>query len=54
LKVELGVNTVKNLQGWNLRNLEVMSYPGKNHGISGGKTREQLFTMITNFIRENL
>ncbi|MBU2444628.1 MAG: S9 family peptidase [Bacteroidetes bacterium] len=36
------------------KQFQVMFYPGKNHGISGGKTREQLFTMITNFIRENL
>jgi dipeptidyl-peptidase-4 len=31
-----------------------MFYPGKDHGISGGKTRLQLFTLITNFIKENL
>ncbi len=36
------------------KQFQVMFYPGKNHGIYGGKTREQLFTMITNFIRENL
>ena len=29
-------------------------YPDKNHGIYGGKTRIQLFTKITNFIKENL
>jgi dipeptidyl-peptidase-4 len=29
-------------------------YPDKNHGIYGGKTRVQLFTKMTNFIKENL
>jgi dipeptidyl-peptidase-4 len=29
-------------------------YPDKNHGIYGGKTRIQLFTKMTNFIKENL
>ncbi|HEU4788129.1 MAG TPA: S9 family peptidase [Flavobacterium sp.] len=29
-------------------------YPDKSHGISGGKTRIQLFTKMTNFIKENL
>ncbi len=29
-------------------------YPDKNHGISGGNTRLQLFTKMTNFIKENL
>ncbi|HEX9979571.1 MAG TPA: S9 family peptidase [Flavobacterium sp.] len=29
-------------------------YPDKNHGIFGGKTRIQLYTKMTNFIRENL
>jgi dipeptidyl-peptidase-4 len=36
------------------KQFQVMFYPGKNHGIYGGKTREQLFTLITNFIREKL
>ncbi len=36
------------------KQFQVMFYPGKNHGISGGKTRLQLFTLITNFIKENL
>jgi dipeptidyl-peptidase-4 len=31
-----------------------MVYPGRNHGIFGGKTRLHLFTLATNFIRENL
>jgi dipeptidyl-peptidase-4 len=29
-------------------------YPDKNHGIYGGKTRIQLFTKMTNFIKDNL
>ncbi len=29
-------------------------YPDKNHGIFGGNTRLQLFTKMTNFIKENL
>lgn len=36
------------------KQFSLMFYPGKNHGIYGGKTREQLFTLITNFIKENL
>ncbi len=29
-------------------------YPDKNHGIYGGKTRLQLYSKMTNFIKENL
>ncbi|WP_177762917.1 S9 family peptidase [Flavobacterium sp. I3-2] len=29
-------------------------YPDKNHGIYGGKTREQLYTKMTEYIKENL
>lgn len=29
-------------------------YPNKNHGIYGGNTRLHLFTLMTNFILENL
>lgn len=29
-------------------------YPDKNHGIYGGKTREQLYTKMTDYIKENL
>ena len=32
----------------------LMVYPGKNHGISGGKTTYHLFRMISEFILENL
>lgn len=31
-----------------------MYYPDKNHGILGGNTRLHLYTMMTNFIKENL
>lgn len=30
------------------------SYPDKNHGIYGGNTRFHLYTLMTNFIKENL
>ena len=29
-------------------------YPDKNHGISGGKTRIQLFNKLTNFVKDKL
>jgi dipeptidyl-peptidase-4 len=29
-------------------------YPDRNHGISGGNTRLHLYTMMTNFLKENL
>lgn len=29
-------------------------YPDKNHGITGGKTRIQLYTKMTNFVKEKL
>jgi dipeptidyl-peptidase-4 len=29
-------------------------YPDKNHGIYGGNTRLHLYTLMTNFIKENL
>ena len=38
----------------NNKQFEFMAYPDKNHGIYGGKTRLQLFTKITDFIRQNL
>lgn len=31
-----------------------MAYPNKNHGIYGGNTRLHLYTLMTNFILENL
>lgn len=36
------------------KQFQTMYYPEKDHGIYGGKTREQLYTMMTNFILENL
>ncbi len=36
------------------KQFEFMAYPGRNHGIYGGSTRLHLFTMITDFIGENL
>lgn len=36
------------------KQFQVMFYPGKDHGIAGGRTRLQLFTLITNFIKQNL
>ncbi len=33
---------------------QTMYYPGRNHSIYGGNTRVHLFTLITNFILENL
>lgn len=36
------------------KQFQVMFYPGKDHGIGGGKTRLQLFTLITDFIKQNL
>ena len=36
------------------RQFQTMFYPEKDHGIAGGKTRQHLFNMITNFILENL
>jgi len=31
-----------------------MTYPGRDHGISGGGTRLHLFTMMTDFVRDKL
>ncbi len=36
------------------KQFELMIYPGRNHGIFGGNTRMHLFTMITEFFRDNL
>ena len=33
---------------------DMMIYPGRNHGIYGGKTRIHLFTMLTRYVAENL
>jgi dipeptidyl-peptidase-4 len=34
--------------------LDFMMYPGKNHGIFGGKTRLHLFTKATEYLKANL
>lgn len=36
------------------KQFDMMIYPGKDHGIAGGLTRLHLFTMISNFIVDNL
>ena len=36
------------------KQFELFIYPNKNHGISGGNTRNHLFEMITDFLKENL
>lgn len=36
------------------KQFDMMIYPGKDHGIFGGLTRLHLFTMISNFIVNNL
>ncbi len=36
------------------KQFDFMMYPGRNHGIYGGKTRLHLFTMMTEFIRDAL
>ena len=36
------------------KQFEMMIYPDKNHGIYGGNTRLQLYTLMTNYIKNNL
>ncbi len=36
------------------KDFDWLIYPDKNHGIYGGKTREQLYTKMTNYILEKL
>ena len=36
------------------KQFDFMSYPDKNHSISGGKTRMHLFSLMTNYIEEHL
>ncbi len=36
------------------KQFDMMMYPDKNHGIYGGKTRIQLYTLMTNYILKNL
>ncbi len=36
------------------KQFEVFIYPNKNHGIYGGNTRNHLFNMMLNYLKENL
>jgi dipeptidyl-peptidase-4 len=36
------------------KQFDFMMYPGRNHGIYGGITRLHLFTMVTDYLEENL
>jgi len=36
------------------KQFDVMVYPDKNHGIRGGNTTMHLYTLMTNYIKENL
>lgn len=38
----------------NNKQFDLMAYPDRNHGISGGGARLHLYTMMTNFVIENL
>ena len=36
------------------KQFELFNYPDKNHGIYGGNTRLHLYTLMTNFLNDNL
>ena len=36
------------------RQFSLMVYPNRNHSISGGNTRQHLFTELTQFVEQNL
>jgi len=36
------------------KQFQTMYYPNKNHGIGGGITRLHLYTLLTNFLLQNL
>jgi dipeptidyl-peptidase-4 len=36
------------------RPFSLMIYPNRNHGIYGGNTRQHLYTLLTNFVEQNL
>ncbi|HNM09210.1 MAG TPA: prolyl oligopeptidase family serine peptidase, partial [Chitinophagales bacterium] len=38
----------------NNKQFDLMVYPDRNHGIYGGKTRLHLYTLMTDYILENL
>ncbi|MGE0088593.1 MAG: S9 family peptidase [Bacteroidales bacterium] len=47
--IELVERLVQNGKQFNM-----MFYPDKNHGIRGGNTTMHLYTMLTNYVKENL
>lgn len=47
------VQMVDALQAAN-RQFDLMVYPGRDHAIYGGKTRLHLYTLLTNYLLENL
>jgi dipeptidyl-peptidase-4 len=36
------------------KQFDLFIYPNKNHGIYGGNTRLHLFTMMHNYVKDNL
>src|SRR5207237_8555073 len=36
------------------RPFQLMLYPNRTHSISGGTTRQHLYTLLTNFVEANL
>src|SRR5690606_16679862 len=36
------------------KQFDLMFYPGRDHGIRGGNARLHLYTMMTDYVRENL
>ena len=36
------------------KQFDLMIYPGRNHGIYGGSTRLHLYTLLTEYVAENL
>jgi dipeptidyl-peptidase-4 len=36
------------------RPFSLMVYPNRNHSISGGTTRQHLYSLLTRFVEENL
>lgn len=36
------------------KQFDVFYYPNRNHGIYGGNTRQHLFTLLTNYVKDNL
>jgi len=36
------------------RPFSLMVYPNRNHSISGGRTRQHLYSLLTRYLEENL